>query len=134
MDNSQAFAVAAPDSGAVERAGRVLLLTTTHSYRAEAFIAAAKRLDVEVIAAIDMPPQLAASWEQRLGLDFGDLDRATQTIAAFAAERPLAAILAVDDSGSLLAAHASAALGLPHNSIDAAEAARDKHIMRTLLA
>jgi biotin carboxylase len=53
---------------------------------------------------------------------------------ALAAERPLKAIIAVDDSGSLLAARASAALGLAHNAPDAAEAARDKFIMRTLLA
>jgi biotin carboxylase len=115
-------------------APRVLLLTTPQSYRAGPFLAAAERLGIEVVTAVDMPPGLAALWSEQLGLDFGDPDAATQAIVAFAAERPLDAIVAVDDSGSLLAAQASAALGLPHNALDAAEAARDKFLMRTLLA
>jgi biotin carboxylase len=113
---------------------RVLLLLTPQTYRAGAFLAAAERLGVEVVRAVDMPAQLAALWNERLGLPFDDLDAATRTIVDLSAERPLDAILAVDDSGSLLAARASAALGLPHNSPQAAEAARDKHTMRTLLA
>ncbi|MGH2481808.1 MAG: ATP-grasp domain-containing protein, partial [Ktedonobacteraceae bacterium] len=43
-------------------------------------------------------------------------------------------VLSDDDSASELAARASAALGLPHNSPHAAEAARDKLLMRTLMA
>jgi len=113
---------------------RVLLLTTPNTYRAQAFLAAAERLGAEVIVATDMPIELAESWGQRLGLDFQQTEQAVSRIVAFAAGRPLSAIIAVDDSGSLLAARASAALGLPHNAPDAAEAARDKHIMRALLA
>ena len=44
MNNSQVFAATTPDPDAVERAARVLLLTTAHSYRAEAFVSAAERL------------------------------------------------------------------------------------------
>jgi biotin carboxylase len=113
---------------------RVLLLTTPNTYRAEAFLAAAERLGVEVVLATDMQAELAERWGQRLGLDFQHMDQAVAAIEAFAADRPLEAIIAVDDSGSLLAARASAALGLAHNAPDAAEAARDKLIMRTLLA
>src|SRR5215216_447428 len=112
---------------------RVLLLTTPNTYRAQAFLEAAERLDVEVLIATDMPAELAESWGQQLGLDFQRIEQATAAIVAFAAEYPLSAIIAVDDSGSLLAARASAALGLAHNAPDAAEAARDKLIMRTLL-
>src|SRR5205085_2564267 len=113
---------------------RVLLLTTPNTYRAQAFLAAAKRLGVEVVIATDMQAELAESWGQRLGLDFQRIEQAVAEIVAFAADRPLSAIIAVDDSGSLLAAQASAALGLAHNAPDAAEAARDKFMMRTLLA
>jgi biotin carboxylase len=115
-------------------AQRVLLLTTPNTYRAQAFSAAAARLGVEVITAVDMPARLAGWRGEQLGGDFQDLDAASQVIASLHAERPLATIVAVDDSGSLLAAHASDQLGLPHNAPGAAEAARDKHIMRTLLA
>jgi biotin carboxylase len=113
---------------------RVLLLTTPNTYRAQAFVAAAERLGVQVQIATDMQAELAESWGQQLGLDFQRPEQAVAAIVAFAAEHPLDAIIAVDDSGSLLAARASAALGLAHNAPDAAEAARDKFIMRTLLA
>jgi biotin carboxylase len=112
---------------------RVLLLTTTHTYRAEAFRAAARKLDIEVITAIDLPDELSKPREAALALDFRDPDRAAQHIVAYAHDQPLNAILSVDDSASLIAAEASVALKLPHNSPQAAEAARDKFVMRTLL-
>ncbi|MBK9712225.1 MAG: ATP-grasp domain-containing protein [Kouleothrix sp.] len=115
-------------------ARRVLLLTTPNTYRTQAFLAAAERLGVEALTAVDMPSGLARQWQQQLGVDFQDADAASAAIAAYAAERPLDAIIAVDDSGSLLAARMSAALGLPHNAPEAAEAARDKYLMRGLLA
>jgi biotin carboxylase len=113
---------------------RVLLLTTANTYRAQAFVDAATRLGIAVATAIDMSARLADAWGQRLGVDFQHVDAAVEVLAAAHAEAPFAAIVAVDDSGSLLAAHASARLGLPHNAPEATEAARDKYLMRTLLA
>jgi biotin carboxylase len=112
---------------------RVLLLLTAQTYRAQPFIAAARRLGIEVVTAIDLPTELAERWGQSLGFPFDDVEYATETIVRYATQRPLNAIIAVDDSGSLLAAHAGAALTLPHNSYDAALAARNKYRMRTLL-
>jgi biotin carboxylase len=112
---------------------RILLLTTPHTYRAEAFRAAARKLDIEVVTAIDLPDELRQPREAAVTLDFRDPDRAVQHIIAYAHDYPLTAILSVDDSASLIAAEASAALQLPHNSPQAAEAARDKFVMRTLL-
>jgi biotin carboxylase len=128
--------VAGPTTRAARAPGarRVLLLTTAQSYRTQPFLEAAERLGVEVLTAIDMPAPLAGLWHAQLGLDFRDLEQATRAIVAFVADHPLDAILAVDDSGTMLAARASAALGLPHNAPEAAEAARDKHRMRVLLA
>ena len=111
-----------------------MLLMTATTYRARQFIAAAERLGLEVVKAIDMPEELAEFWNYRPGIDFGDVERATRAIVEFAAAQPLDAIISVDDSAVLLAARASAALGLPHNSVEAAEAARNKHRMRVLLA
>lgn len=113
---------------------RVLLLLTPRTYRARAFIEAADKLEIEVVKAIDMHRQLADYWNYRLGLDYSNPAEAVRNIVEFAAEFPLGAIVAVDDSGSHIAALASQALGLPHNSPEAAEAARDKHRMRQLLA
>jgi biotin carboxylase len=113
---------------------RVLLLTTPSSYRLPAFLEAAERLGVEALVAEDTPAALAGRAGLRLGLDFADEARAVATVTELAREAPLGAVIAVDDSGSLLAARASAALGLPHNSLESAEAARDKHLMRRLFA
>lgn len=112
---------------------RVLLLTTPHTYRAEAFRVAARRLSVELVTAIDLPNKLGKPREAALTLDFRDSDRAVQHIITYAHDNPLTAILSADDSASLIAAEASQALGLSHNSPQAAEAARDKFVMRTLL-
>lgn len=112
---------------------RVLLLTTPHTYRAEAFRTAAHKLGIEIITAIDLPDELDQPREAALAVDFRDPVRAVQDIIACAHDHPLTAILSVDDTASLIAAEASAALHLPHNSLHAAEAARDKFVMRTLL-
>ena len=113
---------------------RILLLTTTRSYRGAAFLQAAKKLKIELVQGVDMPEELATTWPGGFSLDFGRSEAALQTIIEYAASHPLQAILAVDDSGSLLAARASALLNLPHNSEVAAEAARDKYRMRQLLS
>ncbi len=120
------------ENGRVAEPG-IMLLTTVRSYRLEAFRAAADRLGVKMVTGIDLPEQLAEQWPGSLPLTFTDVTESTRRIAAYAAEQPLSAILSVDDSGSLVAAAASAALGLPHNNPAAAEAARDKSLMRRLL-
>jgi biotin carboxylase len=112
----------------------LLLLTTPSSYRLPAFLAAAERLGVTALVAEDTPAALARPDACRMSLDFADEAAALAAIIALNARAPLAAVLAVDDSGSLLAARASAALGLAHNEPAAAAAARDKHLMRQAFA
>lgn len=113
--------------------GRILLLTTPRSYRVQPFLEAAARLDIEAVQGLDLPAQLAEQWHMELGLDFQNMSAATAKIVQTAEKRPFQAILSVDDSGSLLAAHASDALGLPHNDPQAAVAARNKFVMRQKL-
>lgn len=113
---------------------RMMLLTTARSYRGGAFLQAAERLGIEVIPVVDMAPALADYWHCPLGVDFNDPEAAIEAILAFHRHQPVQAILGIDDSGSLLAARASERLGLPYNSPQAALAARDKYLMRTLMA
>jgi biotin carboxylase len=115
---------------------RILLLMSPSTYRAGAFCSAAEGLGLAVVRGVDMPPKLAERTllPDGIALDFHDPDNATQAIVAYATEHPLAGILSVDDSGSLLAAQASAALGLGHNDPESALAARDKYVMRARLA
>jgi biotin carboxylase len=112
---------------------RILLLLTQRTYRARSFIDAAQGLGVEVHKAIDMQKELADYWDFPLGLEYGDISGAVKAIVDFDRHKPLGAILAVDESGSLLAAEASKFLGLPHNSPEAALSARNKHKMRQAL-
>ena len=112
---------------------RILLLMSPATYRAGAFLSAARSLNLEVVVGIDLPETLSEYWHVPLGLDFTDLDSSVKTIIEYAREHPLTAILSVDDSASELAARASAALALPHNSPQSAEAARDKLLMRELM-
>jgi biotin carboxylase len=113
--------------------GRILLLTTPRSYRVQPFLEAAARLGIEAVQGLDLPAQLAEQWQMELGLDFQDVPAATNKIVKVAQKQPFQAILSVDDSGSLLAAQASQALGLPHNDPEAAIAARNKFVMRQKL-
>ena len=112
---------------------RILLLLTAHTYRADAFLAAGKRLGIEITTAVNMPKTLADQYGVTLGLDYDDVETAVATIINYAQNHPLNAILAVDDSGTLLAAKAADALHLPHNDPTAALAARNKLVMRTML-
>lgn len=114
--------------------GAVILLAAPLGYRAAAFTEAAARLGLPVLPAFDLPDALDNRWGATLPLDFGRPDEAVARIVAHAAAHPVAAILSLDDSASLIAARASAALGFPHNDPDAAEAARDKLKMRRAFA
>ena len=113
---------------------RVLLLMSPATYRAGAFLSAARSLHLEVVVGIDLPETLADYWHVPLGVDFNDIATSVKTIVDFAQAHPIHAVLSVDDGASELAAHASAALGLAHNSPQAAEAARDKLLMRRLMS
>ena len=116
-------------------AGRLLLLVPTTSYRIGDFLAAAERLGVEVAVGsnqIDVLEPFAAG--RTLSVDFTDLEEAVARIKAFDADHPLAAVVAVDEETTLVAAEAAAALGLPHNDPDSVRAAGNKHRFRTRLA
>jgi biotin carboxylase len=114
---------------------RLLLLMATTTYRAHAFLEAARRLDVAVTVGSERPQALAAANPVgHLTLDFQTPEEASRTIGEFAKEYPISGIVAADDDGVILAAMAAAALGLPHNPVEAVMAARDKYRMRQVLA
>jgi len=113
---------------------RVLLLMSPATYRAGAFLSAARTLKLEVVVGIDLPETLSEYWHVPLGLDFANPDASLHTIVEFHRKHPIHAIISVDDSATELAARAATAIGLAHNSPQTAEAARDKLLMRTLMS
>jgi biotin carboxylase len=116
------------------RRKRLLLMLSPNTYRAGAFLEAARTLDVEVVRCIDVPRGLDEWWDVPLAVDFTDVAAATDRIVAYCAGHPVDAVVALDDSATILATRAAAALGLPHNPVESAEAARDKGLMRRLFS
>ena len=113
---------------------RVMLLIPSASYRAPDFMAAASKLDVEVVVGTDAANPLQDSVSGRLvELDYMQPERGAGQIEAYATFHPLDTIVAVDDGGTLLAARAARRLELPYNSVSAVEATRDKSKMRARL-
>jgi biotin carboxylase len=114
---------------------RLLLLVPTTSYRISDFLGAARRLDVEVTVGSNRRQVLQKfSPGRTVTLDFRNSEKGTKQIIDFARRYPLQAIVAVDEDTTVLAAKASEALGLPHNSPSSVGAAANKYRFRTALA
>jgi len=114
---------------------RLLLLLPTVTYRTVAFVEAARRLGVDVTVASERPSTFErANPTGLVTLDFADPARAAGQARAFARTHPVHGVLGVDDDTAVVAAAIAEQLGLRGNPVAAAEAARDKHRQRQLLA
>ncbi len=113
---------------------RLLLLLPTTTYRAQAFLDAARKLGLEVTVGSKRADRLT---EQHAGdvlpLNFNDLEASARAAVEFARTTPIDVVVGVDDHTTVVAAVISAALGLSHNPLTAVAAARNKHRMRQLL-
>src|SRR3954452_24005077 len=115
---------------------RILLILPTATYRAPDFMAAARKLGVEVTVASEHRQAMSAGMGDRaLVLPLSQPELAADAIAALHERTPLDAVVAVDDRGTAVAALASQRLALgPSNPPDAVAAARDKSKMRDAFA
>src|SRR2546430_15146581 len=114
---------------------RLLLLLPTATYRTGAFVEAARRLGAALTVASERPSTFQASNPRGLlTLHLPDPARAAGEARAFAQEHPLQGVVGVDDDTAVVAAAIAAELGLVGNDVAAAQAARDKHEQRALLA
>jgi len=114
---------------------RVLLLLPTTTYRTKAFVEAALKLDVDVVAASEQPSTLAAKNPQGLlTLNFNDPERAAQQTIEFANRFSIDAVIPVDEDTAVVAASIARALKLSHNSVEAATTAKNKLLMRQVLS
>ena len=83
----------------------MLLLLPTTTYRTKAFVDAALKLDVDVVAASEQPSTLASkNPEGLLELDFSEPERAARQAGEFAAEFPIDAVIPVDEDTAVVAA------------------------------
>jgi len=113
---------------------RVLLLLPTASYRNDDFLAAAKKLDTDIISVSNYCHRLAPLWGMSpiQSVPFDQPQAALQQLRAALGRRP-DAVLAVDDSGVELAALLCECLRLPGNSPESVRQTRDKLAFRRLL-
>ena len=113
---------------------RLLLLLPTSTYRAEAFLEAARKLDLEITLGLERTAVLIDRPQRDwLTLNFTEPGRSIGAVLEFAAEHAIDAVLGVDDQTAVLAAEIAKALGLRHNSVESVSAARNKYRMRELL-
>ena len=97
-------------------------------------MSAAERLGLDVVVASDIDQPLADMYPGRwLTLPYHDIERGAQSVARYADRFPLDAVVAVDDPGTMLAAHASAALQLTGNTPESVIGTRDKSALRRAL-
>jgi biotin carboxylase len=114
---------------------RLLLLIPTRTYRTEDFVDAARSLDVDLVIASDRPNVMAGEFpDHLLTLPFSDPAAAAREMQRYAARRPIDAVVPVDDATTVVASAVGEALGLRVNPLAAAQATRDKRVMRERLA
>ena len=110
---------------------RVLLLLPTTSYRTDAFLEAAARLQVDVTVASEQPNSLAhLNPAALLTLDFANPQAAAEHVETFAKRYPIDAVVPVDSQVVAVGAAIATVLGLRHNSLEAALCAGDKYRSR----
>jgi len=110
----------------------VLLVLPTATYRAPDFLAAARAVGADVVVASEAEQAMASAMGDRaVTIDLCDPVDAAKRIARV---RGLDAVIGVDEQGVLVAAHAAAALGLPHNPPEAVAITRDKARLREALS
>lgn len=118
-----------------EEAKRVLLLMTTATYRASAYVTAAEEMGLRLTVGTDRPDILAdLNPGATLTLDYARPEEGAALIEAFAESHPLHAIAPVDDDALILGAMAAEALGLLFHPVEAARATRSKYELRKTLA
>ena len=114
---------------------RLLLLIPTTTYRTEDFVAAAAKLDVELVVASERPNVLEAALpDNLLTLDFADPFEAARTVAGFARRHPVDAVVPVDDRTTVVGAAIAERLGLRSSPVEAVATTRNKHRMRAAFA
>ncbi|MGH7263323.1 MAG: ATP-grasp domain-containing protein [Candidatus Rokuibacteriota bacterium] len=115
---------------------RLLLLIPTSTYRTEDFVAAVRKVGVDMVVASERPSTLEEAFpDNLLTLDFADPGQAARAVAELARRKPIDAVVPVDDLTTVVGAAIASALGLPGaNSVAAVATTRNKSRMREAVA
>lgn len=111
---------------------KAVIILPSQTYRAADFLQAAESLGVDLVVASEQPPPMDMG-DRYLQIDCSDASAAAEAIARLGETVPIDGVVAADDQGVMVAAHANSLLGLAGNSPESAAATRDKLLMRDLL-
>lgn len=110
-----------------------VVILPSQTYRATDFIKAAESLGMDLVVASEQPPPFDMD-DRYIQIDCSHPEQAAESIAALGEQTPIDGVVAADDQGVMVAAHANSILGLAGNPPEAAAATRDKLAMRRRLA
>lgn len=114
---------------------RVLLLSTTTGYQLRSFGESAARLGIELTLATDRCHHLEDPWrDAAVPVRFHEEEFSLVAIRDAVERRPLSGIVALGDRPTVLAARVAESFALPGNPPDAADASRNKRLMRQKFA
>ena len=119
---------------------RILLVIPSSTYRTHDFMAAASRLNAEVVVASDHRQAMASLVpDTTIALNFRKPGAIADPLKTYIAKRSFShpaadAVIGVDDTAAYIAAVAARALAIPHNTPAALQAARNKYLMRQKIA
>lgn len=112
---------------------KAVVILPSNTYRAADFVRAAESLGIELVVASEQPPPFDMG-DRYLQIDCSDPAEAAEAIATLGENVPIDGVVAADDQGVMVAAHANSILGLTGNTTEAAATTRDKLLMRERLA
>lgn len=90
-------------------------------------------MGIDLVVASEEPPPFDMG-DRYIQIDCTDAAAAAEVIATLGETVPIDGVVAADDQGVMVAAHANSILGLTGNTPDSAAATRDKLLMRNRLA
>src|SRR5690242_11667136 len=112
---------------------RLLLLSNTTGYQAQAFREAARQLGVMLALATDRCHVLEDPWgDDAIAVRFQEPVESAKKIVESARANPISGVIAIGDAPTMTAALAARELGLPFHPPHAVEACRNKYLAREL--
>ncbi len=121
-------------AGAAVAKPRFLLVAPRDSYRSAPYIAAARKLDVDVLIASEGNHSLSGLDAPGVKIDLNDVPASLRSLLAAAHEGAFAGVIGTDDTSAELAVAAGIQFNLPHNPLAAVRLARRKDLARAHLA
>ena len=112
---------------------KAVVILPSNTYRASDFIEAAESLGIDLVVASEQPAPFDMG-DRYVHIDCADPIAAAESIAALGERVPIDGVVAADDQGVMVAAHANSILGLRGNTPAAAATTRNKLLMRQRLA